>query len=118
MVKDFAFVAYSVRDVPGAIAFYRDVVGLQPGETFGDHWAEFNLGSTAFGIGNGESLGFEPGKSTGVSFEVDDIDAMRDKLLQHGTTVTDVNHFPNCSVCFVTDPEGNQFALHQRGKAG
>ena len=41
MVKDVAFVAYSVRDVPKAIAFYRDVIGLTPRDTFSDHWAEF-----------------------------------------------------------------------------
>lgn len=114
MVKDLAFVAYSVRDVPAAIAFYRDVVGLQPGEMFSDHWAEFNIGSTAFGIGNGESLGYEPGKSTGASFEVDDIAGMRDRLAQHGAKVSEIHDFPSCSACFVTDPEGNQFALHQR----
>lgn len=114
MVKDLAFVAYSVRDVPAAVAFYRDVVGLEPGESFGDHWAEFTVGSTAFGIGNGEPLGYPPGKSTGASFEVDDIDAMRERLLQHGATVTEIQRFPNCSACFVTDPEGNQFAFHQR----
>jgi predicted enzyme related to lactoylglutathione lyase len=114
MVKDVAFVAYSVRDVPKAIAFYRDVVGLQPGEMFSDHWAEFNAGSTAFGIGNGESLGFEPGKSNGVSFEVDDIAAMRERLVRHGVEVTELYEFPNCSACFATDPEGNRFAFHQR----
>ena len=114
MVKDLAFVAYSVRDVPAAAAFYRDVVGLQPGESFGDHWVEFNVGSTAFGIGNGETLGYEPGRSTGASFEVDDIEGMRERLLASGAKVTDLHKFPNCSACFVTDPEGNQFALHQK----
>jgi predicted enzyme related to lactoylglutathione lyase len=114
MVKDVAFVAYSVRDVPRAVAFYRDVVGLEPGESFGDHWVEFDIGPTAFGIGNGEPLGFMPGSSTGAAFEVDDIAAMRDRLLQHGTKVTELYDFPNCQSCFVTDPEGNRFALHQR----
>ncbi|HEV3155373.1 MAG TPA: VOC family protein [Candidatus Baltobacteraceae bacterium] len=109
-----AFIAYSVRDVPAAQAFYRDVVGLQPGESFGEHWVEFNVGSTAFGIGNGEMLGFTPGKSTGASFEVDDIAGMRDRLVQKGVKVSDLHDFPNCSACFVTDPEGNVFALHQK----
>jgi len=36
MYKGLAFIAYSVKDVPRAIAFYRDVVGLKPGEMFGD----------------------------------------------------------------------------------
>ncbi len=114
MVKDIAFIAYSVRDVPAAKAFYRDVLGLEPGESFGDHWVEFNVGSTAFGIGNGEDLGFEPGRSTGASFEVDDIAGMRERLAKSGADVSDVKDFPSCSACFVTDPEGNKFALHQK----
>lgn len=113
MVKDLAFVAYSVKDVPKAIEFYRDVIGLQPGELFSEHWAEFNIGSTTFGVGNGEPLGFMPGKSNGASFEVDDVTGMRQKLLEHKVSVTDLHDFPNCRVCFVTDPEGNKFALHQ-----
>jgi hypothetical protein len=48
LVKDIAFFAYSVRDVPGAVRFYQD--------------------------------------------------------------------FPNCRACFVSDPEGNRFALHQMKK--
>ena len=73
MIRDIAFFAYSVRDVPRARDFYRDVLGLKPGDSFGDHWIEFNVGSTTFGIGNGEGLGFEPGASTGAAFEVDDM---------------------------------------------
>jgi len=114
MVKNMAFIAYSVRDVPASVAFYRDVVGLEPGESFGDHWVEFNVGATAFGIGNGESLGFTPGTSTGAAFEVDDIAGLRERLVQHNAKVTEVHDFPNCSACFVTDPEGNRFALHQK----
>lgn len=114
MVKDLAFVAYSVRDVPASIAFYRDVVGLTPGDSFGDHWAEFNLGTTAFGIGNGEPLGFVPGQSTGAMFEVDDIEAARERLLAHAKDVSEINDFPGCRSCFASDPEGNRFGLHQR----
>jgi len=113
VVKDLAFVAYSVRDVPRAVAFYRDVVGLQPGQAFGDHWVEFNVGSTAFGLGNGETLGFSPGQSTGAAFEVDNIAELRNKLLGQNIAVTELHDFPNCQACFVTDPEGNKFALHQ-----
>jgi len=116
LVKDIAFFAYSVRDVPGAVRFYRDVLGLKPGESFGDHWVEFEVGSATFGIGNGESLGFVPGESTGASFEVDDIEAMRERLVEYGVKAGDVHDFPNCRACFVSDPEGNRFALHQMKK--
>lgn len=117
MVKDMAFFAYSVRDVPRARAFYADTLGLQPGDSFGDHWIEFNVGSTTFGIGNGEPLGFEPGSSTGAAFEVDDMQAMRARLAEAGVEVGDVHEFPGCVTCFASDPEGNRFALHQRRTA-
>lgn len=113
MVVDMAFVAYSVRDVPKAIAFYRDVIGLKPGASFGEHWAEFDVGNTAFGIGNGEPLGIIPGTSFAATFEVDDVAAERERLLAAGVPVTDVHESPVCWSAFVTDPEGNRFGIHQ-----
>jgi len=117
MVKDMAFVAYSVKDVPRARDFYRDTIGLTPGSSFGDAWVEFNLGSTAFGIGNGETLGIPPGSSFAAVFEVDDLEKERTRLLAAGVPVTDVSESPVCHSCFVTDPDGNRFGLHQRKPA-
>jgi predicted enzyme related to lactoylglutathione lyase len=114
MVKEMAFVAYSVRDVPAAIAFYRDTIGLKPGETFGDHWAEFDVGGVTFGIGNGEPLGIAPGSSFSTTFEVEDVAAERGRLLDLGVPVTDLHESPVCRFAFVTDPEGNRFGIHQR----
>ena len=114
MVKGMAFIAYSVRDVPRSRDFYSEVVGLTPGDSFGDHWVEFDVGDTTFGIGNGESLGFEPGKSTGAAFEVDDLHSMREQIKAAGVEISEVQEFPSCMACFARDPEGNRFALHQR----
>lgn len=114
MVKNMAFLAYSVRDVPRAKAFYGGTLGLIPGESFGDHWVEFEVGNTTFGIGDGTPLGFEPGASTGAAFEVDDLQAMRDRLNAAGAEVGEVLEFPACVTCFARDPDGNRFALHQR----
>jgi len=114
MIKDLAFVAYSVKDVPRAIEFYRDVVGLRPSDMVSEHWAEFDVGNSTFGIGNGEPLGITPGSSFAATFEVDDITAEQARLKTAGVKVTDVHETPVCHVCFVTDPEGNQFGLHQR----
>jgi len=114
MVKDVAFIAYSVRDVPGAKAFYRDVVGLTPSDMFTDGWAEFNVGSTTFGVGNGEPLGITPGSSFSLTLEVDDVVAERKRLADVGVTVTDIHESPVCWSAFVTDPEGNRFGIHQR----
>jgi predicted enzyme related to lactoylglutathione lyase len=114
VVKDVAFFAYSVSDVPGAIAFYRDVVGLTPSDTLSDHWAEFNVGSVTFGIGNGEPLGMKPGTSFGAVFEVDDINAERERLLEAGVEPSEVHESPVCFSVFFADPEGNKLGIHQR----
>jgi extradiol dioxygenase family protein len=114
MINGIAFFAYSVRDVPRARAFYGETMGLREGESFGDHWVEYDLGNATFGIGNGESLGFEPGASTGAVFEVDDMNAVRERLRASGVEVGEVHEFPACVACFARDPEGNRFGLHQR----
>jgi predicted enzyme related to lactoylglutathione lyase len=115
MVKDVAFIAYSVKDVPRAVAFYRDVIGLSPGGAeFGDQWVEFAVGATTFGVGNGESIGITPGSQFSAAFEVDDIDAAHASLVAQGVPSSDVMDSPVCRSCFVTDPDGNRFALHQR----
>ena len=113
MVKDMAFVAYSVGDVPRARRFYQDVVGLQPGDSFGDRFIEFNVGNTTFAI-DGEPPGIAPGSSSGASFEVDDAVATRAHLLERGVPITDVHESPVCFFAFATDPDGNQFGIHQR----
>jgi predicted enzyme related to lactoylglutathione lyase len=117
MIKDVAFIAYAVRDVPRAMAFYRDVVGLQPGESFSDEYVEFNVGSIAFAV-DSSPAGYEPGTCSGVAFEVDDITAARARLVENDVHVTEVYDFANCSACFAKDPDGNNFALHQRRSRG
>ncbi|HEV2737209.1 MAG TPA: VOC family protein [Candidatus Elarobacter sp.] len=114
MIQKMAFVAYSVRDVPAAQTFYRDTIGLTPGDIFGDHWAEFDVGGVAFGIGNGEPLGITPGTSFSATFEVDDVTKERQRLLDLGVPVTEIHESPVCFSAFVTDPEGNKFGIHQR----
>ena len=114
MIKEIAFFAYSVRDVPKARAFYRDVLGLKEGELVSDHWVEFDVGNTTFGIGNGERLGFVPGKSTGAVFEVDDMEKARERLRAAGVDPGEVHESPVCFSSFCSDPEGNRFAIHTR----
>jgi catechol 2,3-dioxygenase-like lactoylglutathione lyase family enzyme len=60
MIKDIAFVAYAVSDVPRAVAFYRDVLGLEPGEPFNDQYVEFNVGSIAFAVDGSPPLAANP----------------------------------------------------------
>ena len=117
MVKEIAFTAYSVRDLPRAREFYRDVVGLKEGQSFSEHWVEFDVGGGTFGLGDGTPLGIEPGSSFAITFEVDDLDATHARFRERGVDVGEVHEFPGCRVAFASDPEGNRFGIHQR-KAG
>ncbi len=115
MVKELSFVVYYVCDVMKARRFYGEVVGLRAGEWFNDDWIEFDLGNATFALdATGEELGITSGTSSGAAFEVDDIRAMRQRLLDAGVEATDVYEFPPCWTCFARDPEGNRFILHQR----
>lgn len=113
MIKGVAFVAYSVSDINRAVEFYRDVVGLEQVGLSGESWAEFDAGNTTFGVGKGESLGITPGTCFAVAFEVDDINAARQRLVDKGVKITEVMDSPTCWSAFATDPDGNRFALHK-----
>ncbi len=118
MVRGLAFVAYYVRDMSRARRFYGEALGLRPGEWFNDDWIEYELGNATFALdSSGEALGIEPGSSSGAAFEVDDVGAMRARLLEAGALVTEIYDFPPCWTCFGRDPEGNRFAIHQLKKA-
>jgi predicted enzyme related to lactoylglutathione lyase len=114
MVTGIAFLAYSVRNVPAATAFYRDTLRLTTGDMVSEHWVEFDVGGVAFGIGNGEPLGFIPGASTGLMLEVDDAAAEHARLLALGANVEELIETPVCWMAFVRDPEGNKLGIHQR----
>ena len=117
MAHDYGYFAWYeliTTDVAAAATFYRDVIGLTPSDTFSDHWAEFDVGSVTFGIGNGEPLGMKPGTSFGAVFEVDDINAERERLLEAGVEASEVHDSPVCFSVFLTDPEGNKLGIHQR----
>ena len=113
-IKDVAFTAYAVSDVERARAFYRDVLGLKEGQYFNDRFFEFDVGSSTFAIDGDPPPGLQPGSSSGVNFEVDDVVAAREHLIENDATVTEVYEFQTCSICFAMDPDGNGFALHQR----
>ena len=115
MIRELAFVAYYVSDVPRARRFYGEIVGLKAGEWFNDDCIEFDLGNATFALdGSGEALGIAPGTSSGAAFEVDDVGAMRKRLLDAGVEASEVYEFPPCWTCFGRDPEGNRFVIHQR----
>lgn len=103
---------YPVADVPRAVAFYTDVLGLKKAGLDLEYWVEFDIAGNTFGIGNFEQVG-KPGTAQSVSLEVDDMTAFRKMLTDHGVESTEPFETPVCWISSLRDPDLNTVYLHQ-----
>lgn len=107
---------YMVKDAQRAIAFYRDVLGLEPVMVYPDNrGAEYEFpDGTTFGLwgGGGAVMPFQP--SNGILFAVDDIDAAVASVKSRGIPVIMQHETPNCYMAMIQDTEGNLVTLHKR----
>jgi predicted enzyme related to lactoylglutathione lyase len=107
---------YMVKDAQRAIAFYRDVLGLEPVRVYpDDRGAEYEFpDGTTFGLwgGGGRVMPFQP--SNGILFAVDDFDKAISAVKERGITILMENETPICRMAMINDTEGNVVTLHQR----
>jgi len=108
---------YMVRDEASrAIAFYRDVLGLEPSVVYPEgRGAEYELtDGTTFALvgGGGGVMPFQPGN--GILFAVDDLDAAVSALKARGIAVHMERETPVCFMAMISDTEGNSVFLHKR----
>ncbi|HEY6327437.1 MAG TPA: SRPBCC domain-containing protein [Candidatus Cybelea sp.] len=107
---------YMVKDAPRAIAFYREVLGLEPARVYPeDRGAEYDLpDGTTFGLwgGGGKVMPFQP--SNGILFAVEALDGAIAALKSHGISVAMQLETPNCRMAAINDTEGNLVFLHKR----
>jgi len=115
-IKAVAFTMYPVTDMPRALAFYRDGLGLTVGELNLEFWAEFEVDGATFGIGNFEQVG-KPGTAQSLALEIADLSAFREALMAKGFEVSEPHDLGMCRISVVSDPDGNQVWLHQRKSA-
>ncbi len=114
--KAVDFIAYTVKDMDKAEAFYRDVLGLtvttergEPG-TRGNGWMEFECGGTSIGLTQ-----MDPLPNGAMALAVDDLNAAVEELRGKGVEIgMEPLETPVCFMAAITDPEGNQIMLHQR----
>ena len=111
-ITGIAFTMYPVADMPRAVAFYRDALGLTPGPMASDFWTEFDVAGGTFGVGAFEQVG-TPGTAQSLALEVDDLAALRAALTERGAESTEPYETPICWISMVRDPDGNQVWLHQ-----
>ncbi|MFY9780598.1 MAG: VOC family protein [Candidatus Baltobacteraceae bacterium] len=125
MVSDRAFKitgidlsGYMVKDAPRAIAFYRDVLGLEPTSEYpGGMGAEYEFpdGST-FGLWHGgDDMPWQRGN--GLLFAVDDLGAAVAAVKAAGCKIEMEYESPICFMAMTEDSEGNQLILHKRKPA-
>jgi predicted enzyme related to lactoylglutathione lyase len=106
-------IAYLVGDPERAIAFYRDVLGIQPTDVDEKgRGAEFTLADgQTFGVWKPDD---GPQSGATIMFAVADIQAALTRIRANGGTVSDADETPVCFMAFGTDPDGNGFIIHQK----
>jgi predicted enzyme related to lactoylglutathione lyase len=105
-------VFYWVSDMDRAVAFYADVLGLDPSRRDGGSWAQFDVGGRRFALhGVAEGQPVAPGGATAV-FEVRDLDDATTMLAGRGVAIVhegEVEGFAR--FCSFLDPDGNTVQL-------
>ena len=107
-------VRIAVRDVAGAVGFYRDTLGMPflfqfPGMAF------FDLNGTRLMLVDPESRDF--GGESVIYYRVDDIGRAHAALIERGVQFSDAPHVVHTDeahelwMCFFTDPDRNVLAL-------
>ena len=115
-VSHMAFTMYPVTDMPRAVAFYRDALGLKQDGLASDYWVEFDVAGTTFGVGNFEQVG-TPGTAQSLALEIAVLDAFRASLAARGVESSKPHDLKNCRISVVRDPDGNQVWLHELKRA-
>jgi catechol 2,3-dioxygenase-like lactoylglutathione lyase family enzyme len=111
-VEQVDFVSVPTRDAARAVAFYRDVLGLQESE-YAE--GEVEAPNVTFGFWNPEEDGedFVP-NAAGVGLRVADVQAAVEEARAAGAEVIGVEDSGVCHMGFVKDPDGNVLILHRR----
>ncbi|MEO8423591.1 MAG: VOC family protein [Actinomycetota bacterium] len=113
MVGKADLVYFFVSEMDRAVAFYRDVLELEPGHRSGDEWAQLGAGSFQVGLHGAGSGPVRPGGT--LAFTVADLDAAKAKLASRGVAIGHEGGGEGLGPRFVefNDPDGNVLALFE-----
>jgi catechol 2,3-dioxygenase-like lactoylglutathione lyase family enzyme len=122
ILKNIAFSAYAVSDIPKARKFYEGFLGLKAGPSFPakddsffiEYWLP-NENQDAFVIGKAEEWPVVADAGNSVAFEVDSVDEWVEKIKKENIPVKMGPHdFPSCKMIVILDPDKNRVTLHER----
>lgn len=100
-----------VDDMAREVAFYRDVLELGVTRE-SEWWTTFATGAATLALHGGGKIG---AANVRVTFSVDDLDMVRERLRERGVETTAVREpTAGIRVCDFRDPEGNLLSLEER----
>ena len=108
-------VSLNVTDAEASRRFYVDVLGF----TERDDRPDFPFAGSWLQVGEQqvhllEVADFVPPTGQHFALHVDDLDAVRDELIERGVKVSEPSPIGDvCVQCFFTDPTGNLIELNQ-----
>ena len=112
-VEQVDFITIPTRDVPRAVAFYRDMLGL-PESTSTDGEVETPNVTLSFWNPVEEGLEFQPNVA-GFALRVANVEASRRELEAKGVAFMGETFDSRvCHMGFFKDPDGNVVILHRR----
>jgi len=116
-VKKLQNAYYVTAEMDRAVAFYRDVLGLPLKFQDGERWAQFDAGGVNFSLSAPDEAA-TGARGAVVIFEVDDLDAARDRLVDARASVLETRDMgTHGRLLTFQDPDGNLVQLFQRAPA-
>jgi catechol 2,3-dioxygenase-like lactoylglutathione lyase family enzyme len=111
-VEQVDFVSVPTRDLPRAIAFYREVLGL-PESEYSEGELEAPNVTIGFWAPEADDEPFQP-NSAGIAFRVANVEAAVEEFRAAGGEVVGIVDTGVCHMGVVKDLDGNVLILHRR----
>jgi len=117
LISGVDFVAISTHDLPKAVEFYGDTLGLPRSVYLEERsYAEFEIGDLTLSVVDAEKMGMEHSvRGHEIALHVDDVAAARATLEQRGVEFRGETFDTGvCHMALFNDLDGNPLMLHHR----
>jgi predicted enzyme related to lactoylglutathione lyase len=117
MITGVDFVAISTHDLPKAVEFYGETLGLERSVYLEErNYAEFETGGLTLSVMDAEKMGMEHSvRGHEIALHVDDVATARATLEERGVQFRgDTFDTGVCHMALFNDLDGNPLMLHHR----
>jgi predicted enzyme related to lactoylglutathione lyase len=117
LIQRVDFVAISTKDLPKAVDFYENVLGLERSVYLEErNYAEFEIGNLTLSVLDAEKMGMTHSvRGHEIALHVDDVATARTTLEERGVEFRgDTFDTGVCHMALFADPDGNPLMLHHR----